>query len=304
MKPIETEKSITEQVLNASDVAKKKVVKRITNYSSMIVGCFIILVVVFVFLTDINFSSTIAWVELGLTFFILIFCSYSMYINFSDSGIRAGKSSKIYIDTKEKHDKLKEQIISQNKQVYLNDFCKQYIKNEMQNVRESLLANEGLLYEDYTYKYIGKDKEALKSINGLTKPQIEAILKCNKLKPIKLTPESILKRGRGSKTRNPLGANPETKRMVDYSSKLIKSLITSILTGVIVLDVVIAPNWSTAAECFLKILPMVLNGFMGYKMGFENVTVDTVNYMNDQIDLMNEFIQYLEDKEKLEKPNA
>ena len=38
---------------------------------------------------------------------------------------------------------------------------------------------------------------------------------------------------------------------------------------------------------------IILNGIMGYKMGYENIAVDTVNYMLDQIDLMEEFIQYV-----------
>ena len=39
----------------------------------------------------------------------------------------------------------------------------------------------------------------------------------------------------------------------------------------------------------------MLNGFAGYKFGYENIVYDTVDYVNDQIDLMHRFKQYIED---------
>lgn len=46
-------------------------------------------------------------------------------------------------------------------------------------------------------------------------------------------------------------------------------------------------SWATFAACCV-----ILNGFMGYQMGYENITVDTVNYMQDQKDLMQQLIEY------------
>lgn len=77
-----------------------------------------------------------------------------------------------------------------------------------------------------------------------------------------------------------------------YVAKFIRTTITSLLTGVIVLDVIKYPTWATFAACCLKLLSVILNGFMGYQMGYENITVDTVNYMQDQKDLMQQLIEY------------
>lgn len=46
-------------------------------------------------------------------------------------------------------------------------------------------------------------------------------------------------------------------------------------------------SWATFAACCV-----IFNGFMGYQMGYENITVDTVNYMQDQKDLMQQLIEY------------
>ncbi len=72
-----------------------------------------------------------------------------------------------------------------------------------------------------------------------------------------------------------------------YVAKFIRTTITSLLTGVIVLDVIKYPTWATFAACCV-----IFNGFMGYQMGYENITADTVNYMQDKKDLMQQLIEY------------
>ena len=48
----------------------------------------------------------------------------------------------------------------------------------------------------------------------------------------------------------------------------------------------------------LLLAMVILSGFSGYKMGYENITVDTVNYVSDQTDLLHQFEQYLLHKAK------
>ena len=89
--------------------------------------------------------------------------------------------------------------------------------------------------------------------------------------------------------------NPTTKKGIAFGVKFIKISVTTLLTSIIVLDVVINPNWATFAACCLKLMPVILNGFTGYKMGYENIVYDTVNYMSDQIDLIHQFQQFVAD---------
>ena len=82
---------------------------------------------------------------------------------------------------------------------------------------------------------------------------------------------------------------------IAFGVKFIKISVTTLLTSIIVLDVVINPNWATFAACCLKLMPVILNGFTGYKMGYENIVYDTVNYRSDQIDLIHQFQQFVAD---------
>lgn len=57
---------------------------------------------------------------------------------------------------------------------------------------------------------------------------------------------------------------------------------------------VVEPSWAIFASCMLKLLAIVMNGFTGYKFGYENIIFDTVNYIDDQTDLMNQAMQYFD----------
>ncbi len=295
MKQINNDKSQdTGQTIERVSRTQKRVARNILNNAGTIVGIFIIFVVIVVFTTDIKLTGAMKWAELSLVFFILLFCSYSMYVNYASNGTRAGKSSETFIASYNNYDTTKKKVIDNKYQARLSEFCRYYIKEELTNARTSILSEVGIDFEVYSKSYIGKDKAHLEEMKELSKTQIEAILKANAVKPIKLTPEMIMKRGRGNGNRSPLGIKPETKKKIHLSTKFTTTAITSFLTGVIVLDVIINPTWATFAACCLKVLLVVLNGFMGYKMGYENIVIDTVEYMNDHVDLMNQLIQYIE----------
>lgn len=282
------------EAIERTNAAKKKVTRSILNNTGIFIGIFIIFVVIVVFTTDIKLTSAAEWAALGLSFFVLLFCSYSMYLNASDSGAKAGRQSDTYKESNTHYDTLKKDIINNKMQGRLSEFCRYYIEEELQNARNAILTEVGVDYDVYQGEYIGKDKRDLEKLENLSKAQIEAILKANKINPIKLTPEMILKRGRGSHRRNPLEMKPETKRGIKYVVKFIHTCILSVITAVIVLDVVVNPTWATFAACCLKLFPVILNWFMGYKMGYENIVIDTVNYMNDQADLMQRLKNYVE----------
>lgn len=274
---------------------QKKITKTILNNTGMIVGFFIIFVVIVVFTTDIRLTGALKWAELGLVFFILLFCSYSMYVNYANSGTLAGKKSVTFTDSLSAYNSKKQDIIDKKYQSRLSEFCRYYIKEELRNSRTSVLSEVGIEFDDYEKNYIGKDKKHLLENKNLSKTQVAAILQANRITPIKLTPEMIMKRGRGNNSREPLGMKPETKKRIHLGTKFVTTCITSFLTGVIVLDVIINPTWATFVACCLKVLLVALNGFFGYKMGYENIVIDTVEYMNDQVDLMNQLVQYIND---------
>ena len=272
---------------------KKRVTKSILSYTGTFISLLLIFIAIAVLTTEVNLTSAVEVVELGLTLFILIFCAYSMYVNLANSGEKAAKSGKTYIDTETKYDSTKKIIKDEKMQSRGSEFCNYWSREELKNTRCQFLDEVGIDFDVYMKSYVGKTKEELEQIKELSNAQIDAIVAANNIKAIKLTTDMFFKRGRGASGRKPLGIKPKTKKTISYIVKLITTILTMSITGVIALELIVNPTWATFAEVCLKILPIILNGIMGYKMGYENIAVDTVNYMLDQIDLMEEFIQYV-----------
>ena len=94
---------------------------------------------------------------------------------------------------------------------------------------------------------------------------------------------------------------PSKKRRIGYVLKFVSTFAVAVLMVGITLNPKSDLTWGTFAECILKLFPIVLNGFTGYQSGYNNIVVDTVNYMNDQADLMRQFIHYVEEN-PIKKP--
>ena len=273
------------------DSRKKKFTKHFFNNTGLYISLLLVFVVIVVSTTNVIFGGQLKIAELGLTVFILFFCSYSMYVNCADSGSKAGKECQEYIDEIKDYNTLKKGIIEDKKEIRLTEFCRYYVEEELKSTRESIL--EDIDYETYEKLYLGKDDEYIKSLD-LSQIQINSIIEANHVKAIKLTKTMIMKRGRGNYRRNPLGMRPTTKKGIQFGVKFITLGITTLLTGVMVLEALINPSWATVVSCMLKVLIVVLNGVAGYKMGYENITVDTINYVSDQKDLLYQFLRYIE----------
>ena len=104
------------EVIEQSTAKKKKLVRSAINYIGTAVAMFIIFVAIVVSTTDLTIMTTIDWAELGLSFFVFMFCAYAMYVNGTGSGIRAGRKSEAYLASKKQYDDLKDQIIKNKMQ--------------------------------------------------------------------------------------------------------------------------------------------------------------------------------------------
>lgn len=283
-----------EEAILLNNSKKKKATKSLLNNAGILVGVFLMFAVVVVVTTDIRLSSFEEVASLLLDFFILLFCSYSMYVNCADSGMRAGLISETYTVPLKVYDDLKKSLIERGMQSRLPEFCRHYVDDELRNSRTAVLAIVGFSYEEYLEKYVHLDKEQIQLLSDLSKAQKRALIRANEIQPIILTPEMIMKRGRGSSRRAPLGMTPETKKGIAFGVKFVSTLIVSLFMVVIVLEVVAEPTWAIFASVCLKLITVVANGFAGYKLGFENIVCDTVNYMSDQTDLMQQAVRYIE----------
>lgn len=276
---------------------KKKFARKMLDTAGITVGVFIMFAVVVIATTDIHIRDFRDFAGFALDFFLLLFCAYAMYVNCADSGMRAGLKTDTYKKGLAAFMEQKSTIIERKLQARLPEFCYYYITTELRNTRNAILAIIGYSYDQYEAEWLGKDEDTVNAAE-LSKAQKKAIIKANATEPIKLTPEMIMKRGRGSARRAPLGITPETKKGINFGVKFFNTFVTSFFISIIVLEAVIAPTWTLIASCVFKLLAIVINGFNGYKFGYENIVIDTVNYMEDQEDLMRQAVDYIEETDK------
>jgi hypothetical protein len=103
-----------------------------------------------------------------------------------------------------------------------------------------------------------------------------------------------MRHGRGGYHRSPLEMSPETRKSINYVVKFAQSSLIAFGMSIIALDMVTDPSWTVFATVCLKLVSVIYNCFSGYRIGYTNIVVDSVNYMNAQIDLMQLAIQYAE----------
>ena len=219
--------------LDSMRESKNKAVKGFINNKGLFVGIILVFIVILVFTTNVNFQSTAEIIKLSLVIFVFMFCSYSMYVNCADSGTRAGKNTSLYITTQGEYNAIKKRIIDGNNQMRLSEFCRYYIDDELKNARKDILDGVGIDYDEYLKIWVGADKITIESDGKLSKGKKAAIIKANAIKPVKLTPEMIMKCGRGNKRRAPLGVRPETRKRVTYGVKLITTISTSLFSRIL-----------------------------------------------------------------------
>lgn len=271
---------------------KKRIVRSLLNNIGIVSGGLILCCVIAVVTTDIQIKSLADLADLGLDFFILMFLSYSMYINCSDSGMRAGLVTNTYTDAYREYETVKKKVIDNGLHGHLGDFCREWIKEELKQSRTSVIAVVGISYEEYMDKYVGLDKHEILQLEGFSRVQKRAILRANGIKPVHLTPDMMMKRGRGGRRRAPLGTSPELKKGIVFGSKFFTTIIFMLALSLVAFEPVTEQTWEVFVTCVVKLVSVALSGFNGYKFGYENIVFDTVNYMDDQADLLGQAIVY------------
>lgn len=286
----EFENSVIEQHEN-----RKKLVTSFFNVAGLMLGAFIALVVIASVTTDVNLRDFKDFAGFMLDFFLLLFCSYSMYVTSSDSGMRAGLHSEEYKESVKAYDVLKKKIIDEKRQGKLGEFCRYFTENEIKEARTSVLATAGIAYEQFEAEWLGKDPKMINALDNISMAQKKAIVCANAIHPVKLTPEMIMKRGRGSARRAPLGITPWAKKGINFGVKFVTTVVTVLGLSMIVLEPISDPTWKIFAQCCVKLVAVVVNGFSGYKFGYENIVFDTVDYIHDQGDLMRRAIDWMDE---------
>ena len=272
---------------------KKRLSQHIFGGARTLVIALTLFAVIVVTTTDIRLVTIRSLADLGLDFFILLFVSYGMYVCCADGGISAGYATEAYKKSVERFETLKEKIEA-SMLTRMDEFCNYYADKELRRMRMHYLAVVCITYEVYIEKYVTLGKDEVNALPNLTSGQKKAIKKANAIKRIKLTPERIMTLGKNVRSRAVLGVTPDTMRNITFGKRFVRMSIISAMMSIIAFDVIAEPTWVVFATVCIKLVAVVINGYDGHRVGFNNITTHTVGYIDSQSMLMNQAIQYID----------
>lgn len=272
---------------------RKKLSQHILGNARAFIITLILFSVVVVMTTDIRFVTISNIRDLGLDFFLLLFASYAMYVCCADGGVSAGYATDIYKDSVKRFGELKSRIEG-SMLTQMEEFCSRYEEEEIRRARMQYLSVVCIPYDAYLDKYVNLGKKEVDALPELKEGQKKAIKKANKVKRIKLTPERIMTQGKTIHIRSVLAITPEVMKNIVFGKKFVKMSVISLCASMIGFEVIMQPTWTVFASVCFKLAIVAINGFEGHKAGFTNITVHTVNYVNNQSSLMQQAIQYIE----------
>ena len=272
---------------------RKRLSQYIIGNARTLLIALILFTVIVVMTTDIKLVTISSITDLGLEFFLILFSSYGMYICCADGGIKRGYETDTYTASVARFEETKKRI-EDTMLPRMSEFCTYYVAEELRKTRMQYLSVSCIPYDVYMARYVTLGNKEIDACTELTSLQKKAVKRANRVRPIKLTPERIMTQGMTLHSRNVLAFTPDTMKNIAFSVKLAKMSFISICMSLIALDVILEPSWTVFAGVCLKLATVVINGFDGAKEGFTNITVHTVNYVNNQSSLMQQALQYIE----------
>lgn len=280
-----------ESAVVATERVKARLAKKLVANAGALCSCFLLLVTALVLTTDVSALTDPSELKaMGTSFVVLLFLTYSMYFSCSGSGARAGESSATYLEACARYEQVKAAVAAEGSYEKLRAFCRSYVRRELEAARAAILSECGLEAADLEAYRRGERAD-------FSKRRLRALARAEALKPVRLTADMLMRRGRRPPRRAPLGLTPTKRKNLHDAISFLKITATSLLTGTVVIEVVIDFSWSAVVALFFKLMPVVVNGFYVYKAGLENVIVDSVDYMNDQTDVLKQALAYTAEKE-------
>lgn len=276
-------------------VERRKISKLILGNARTLMIAFILFAVIVVMTTDISLITVSSIKDFGLEFFLLLFASYAFYVVNADGGTSAGLATEEYKGAVKRFEELKAQALENARYSRLNEYCEYYIAEELKKTRMHYLVVASIRYDEYLEKYAKLSGREIKALPELTELQKRAVIKANRVKQIRFTPNMMTTmQGKGAFTRFALTVTPKMLKDFAFGTKFIKMSVAALGMSLIALQVILEPSWTVFAEVCMKLVTVVINGFDGRTMGYSNIVIDTVSYTNIQSDLMQQAIHYID----------
>lgn len=236
------------------------------------------IIAVLVSFTEIGFCD-ISSRNFTINAIFMLICAYIMYFSLEDTGERAGRASAEYIE-RENEFKAMQKKVDSTKIGKMRDFLKDYRIQEHRYRRENMILTYGMSVEEY---------ENMRAQTKLTLKQRRIVRKVEKLKPIDITPKTLLTRSvgdGGSEISNPRGM-----KLFKIILNLIPSTFCMLFTVSIMLSAKENLTSSDIIDSIVKLTTLPTIALKGYCQGYSYATEALPAWLQTKTNLIEAFLK-------------
>jgi hypothetical protein len=242
-----------------------------------IIALFVFLIMLTVTFTDVSFAGFFTE-SFTSSLLLLLTSSYIIYFSLEDAGEKHGEESAEFDKASARFSELREKINGSDVDA-LRDFCIEYSARDLEYRQKILLLSRGLSESDV---------QRYKSGELLEKSARYVLKKHAKMKPVILTPKTLLSREKTS-GRSEL-ENPDKRKLPMLIIKLIPSTICMMVTVSVILSTKEGLTPSDILNGIIKLSALPVIGFKGYSAGYSYVKHNISLFLETKANILEEFI--------------
>ena len=262
----------------------KSNLKSVLSHLGVLSATVTLLAVSALFFTDISLFFQ-ASLEFSLHFLLLLFASYVMYFSLSETGAEQAKKEKEYELVLQRTNKNRLRFREEGTMASLSAFCDSVSERETQNKRKALLSAFCLTEEDLGAYGPSNPPAALSSL------QKRGLRKVARRRAVRIAPPMLLFTREGGGYTAPLANAPAVSKIRRFLPYLFASAFTAFFSVSVICQIIFEPSPAFLLGYFCKIFTLVFNGIKGYRAGYCNISKDTVSYLSEQNDLLDEYFK-------------
>lgn len=214
---------------------------------------------------------------------VYMMCAYVLYFVEWYNGEQSGQASTEYKASLDKHLSCVENIRS--KIPYISAFCKEYVETEYHETKKNILDLVGIKYDEYVEKYEGR-----KLPNDMPKYIRHAIRKADRVKPIKLTKDTLLSRVSLNSDRH-RSVSPVYKKARITTVTLSKMSVCTALCAQVGFEVLFNTENIVASivSAIMKTMMLLVWCYNTKRKAYNYITNDVTAYLDFQSEVLEQF---------------
>ncbi|MBQ9735763.1 MAG: hypothetical protein IJV96_03150 [Clostridia bacterium] len=264
-------------------VTKKPALRGLLSYLGLVVAAATVLIFSALFFTDLSFSF-VSTVNFSLSFFLLLFSSYVIYVSLFETGRAQGEKEERFSTLLSKRTALFEAVSTHGSGASVAAFCRAYSEKETAARRRELLHEHFL------------DEEALTAIRAKekrerTRREARALRALDGMKAITLSPRALLAERPAAAFHAPLSLSPDKQRHRRTLSFLLPLALFAALSVSVACEVLLNPSPDAIVGYLLKLFTLLQSGVKGFRAGYFHATEDKAEFLSEQCALLEEYLK-------------